>query len=125
MLISVHSKQPVANVCQQELRELLHIDETASLAHVIMQPGSASLLHRHETLTETYYILSGKGEITIGERTRPVQTDDLILVPPHAPHRLRNTGETELIHLVFCVPKFDPSDVLLLETTANDFPSDW
>jgi mannose-6-phosphate isomerase-like protein (cupin superfamily) len=59
-VINTYDLQPVANVCNQELREVISLAR-ASVAHVIMQPQAISLSHKHQKMREIYYILSGKG----------------------------------------------------------------
>lgn len=41
---------------------------------------------REHTEEELYYVLDGKGEITIGEETHPVATGDLLYVPTGESH---------------------------------------
>jgi len=68
----IHTRilDPVDNVCGQELREIIQMSGV-SVAHVIMQPQAASLFHKHHTMWEIYYILSGEGVFS--------QDDKLIL----------------------------------------------
>ena len=59
-IINTYDLLPVANVCNQELREIAKLTRV-SVAHVIMQSQAISLSHKHQKMREIYYILSGKG----------------------------------------------------------------
>ena len=59
-IINTYDLAPVANICNQELREIIALARV-SVAHVIMQPQAISLSHKHQKMWEIYYILSGKG----------------------------------------------------------------
>ena len=52
--------------------------------------------HAHESL---FHIISGSGEVHIGDRSVPVQAGDLAFVPRWEVHQTRNTGATELVIL--------------------------
>ena len=80
-----------------------------------MLPGSVSILHMHEKLTEIYYILSGKGKMLVGENIFLVHGEMLIEIPVKTPHKLQNKGKQPLKHLVICTPTFNPEDIILLE----------
>ena len=115
--ISIHKLPLVPNICRQLLREVWK-SKNASIAHVSMRLGNVSLLHKHKNFTELYYILSGKGIMTLGDNSFKVQADDLVVIPPHKPHKLKNDGKTNLIHLVIASPPFNPKDVILIKDNA-------
>lgn len=104
----------VSNICNQVLREVWK-NSALSLAHVIMPAGGISLLHEHHTFTELYYILSGRGILTLGSKELQVREETLVVIPPRTPHRLKNVGKSRLRHLVISNPPFNPQDVILLE----------
>ncbi len=112
--IEVYGLPEVPNVCNQILREVWK-SKRASIAHVVMRRGEISLLHTHRTFTEIYYILQGRGILTVGKKKFIVTSDTLVEIPPHIPHKLRNTGRDVLTHLVISTPAFRPGDVVLLE----------
>jgi len=66
-------------------------------------PGKRAFpLHNHRVNEELFLILSGSGEVRIGEDAHPVREGDLIACPPGGPgtaHQLINTGEVELRYL--------------------------
>jgi mannose-6-phosphate isomerase-like protein (cupin superfamily) len=110
---------PIAvNVCEQVLREVEH-NLNWSMAHVIMNPMAASLLHNHHRMIEIYVITKGYGELGLGI-SKPngcyheVVAGSVYEVPVEVPHMLRNMSGGHLEHLVFALPPFDPADVHLL-----------
>lgn len=64
-------------------------------------PGKESFLHHVHLVDEEWmYVLSGKGELRIGDERFEVGPGDFAGFPPrtHA-HHLRNTGADELVYL--------------------------
>ena len=53
-----------------------------------------------DPMEEIYFILSGEGEMTVGEETRHVGPGDAIWIPAGDVHRLQNTGEEVCFILV-------------------------
>ena len=49
------------------------------------------------------YVLDGHGTFVAGNRTMPIEKADVILVPPRAPHLLRDDPERRLSILFLCV----------------------
>jgi mannose-6-phosphate isomerase-like protein (cupin superfamily) len=93
-----------------ELRPL--IDRTTSeitqcsLAEEILPPGRAVTPHHHRELEEIYYILSGRGRMTVGEESAEVAAGDAVYVPRGHRHTLENTGDEPIRLLVICGPAF-------------------
>ncbi len=112
--IEVRKLPEVPNICRQILREVWKSNK-ASIAHVIMEPNNVSLLHKHRTFTELYYILVGRGILFLGDRKVSVGKDEMVEIPPNTPHKLKNTGKGPLEHLVICIPCFNPKDIILLK----------
>jgi len=67
-----------------------------ALAIGIFQPGEGLLLHEHPKEEEFYYILCGKGTVTIGDEEREVKSGDALYIPAGMKHRIVNTGSEEL-----------------------------
>lgn len=100
------------------LRELLHPDKAPldlrySLAHAIVRPGSTSKPHRMLT-SEVYYILAGKGKMTIDDETREVLPGHAIYIPPGALQFIQNTGGTDLAFLCIVDPAWRAEDEIVI-----------
>lgn len=70
-----------------------------------IEPGGEIFVHTHEVESETFYILSGRLECTLGEEKIIYTAGSCGFAPPGIPHGLRNTGDSpaELI-AVFTPP---------------------
>lgn len=53
-----------------------------------VKPGTAIEPHQHDS-HEFYYVLSGSGDMRVGDEARRVRAGDLIHTPPNVPHSLR------------------------------------
>lgn len=112
--IEIKKLPEVPNVCREILREVWK-HRFASIAHVLVLPGRVSLLHKHKTFTELYYVLKGRGIMWVGKEKFPVRGETLIEIPPNTAHKLKNIGRTSLKHLVISVPAFNPKDIILIK----------
>lgn len=90
------------------LKEVLHpkndnIDLGFSLAHAIIKVGESSLPHQllH---SETYFFLSGKGQMFIGNEQAEVETGDMVYVPPKIEQYVKNTGNEDLCFVCIVSP---------------------
>ena len=105
-----------------ELRPL--IDRTTSsitqcsLAEEILPPGAAVTPHHHQQLEEIYYLVEGRGVMTVGDEQQEVSAGDAIYVPRHQLHTLKNTGDTPIRLLVACGPAFFYEDEIKEENPA-------
>lgn len=68
-----------------------------------LAPGEQFVPHRHES-EETYYVVSGCGEVDINDQTVPIGPGCAIHIPSNATHALRCTGSDPLF-LVFSFPR--------------------
>ena len=55
-------------------------------------------------MEEIYLIMSGEGEMTVGEDTRHVVPGDAIWIPAGSAHSLLNTGQNVCFILVVASP---------------------
>lgn len=72
--------------------------------YVVIYPGGSIPLHDHPTV-ESYTILEGNGEVTIGDETQAVRQYDVVFMEHDVPHMLKNTGESELRLMFVYAPK--------------------
>ena len=70
--------------------------ETLSVGGIKIQPGKKSFSHSHPNNDEIYYIHSGNGTITIGEKTIEIYPGTVILYDGNEDHYITNTGDTEM-----------------------------
>jgi mannose-6-phosphate isomerase-like protein (cupin superfamily) len=102
-----------------EIRELLAYRNSSilkqSLAEARLLPGASTTPHYHRLTEEIYYLLSGEGEMRIGDETRTVGPGDAIAIPPGCVHTITNRGSETLLFLCTCAPAYEHDDTVLVE----------
>ncbi len=68
------------------------------------EPGQQHAPHAHCDRDKLYVVMSGRGELTIGDRTSTVATGDVALAAADIVHSLRNPGPERLVVLVVMGP---------------------
>ena len=82
-------------------------DPEVSIARARVPPGVTTRWHRVKDTVERYVILEGKGRVEVGTRTpEEVRPGDVVLIPPSCPQRIANIGDSDLIFLAVCTPRF-------------------
>lgn len=110
IIVSRNSTATINTAHGSEIRPL--IDRTTSgvtqcsLAEELLPPGCAVSPHHHRDIEEIYYLVSGRGLMTVGEETQEVAAGDAVYIPRGHRHTLINNG-TEAIRLILvCGPAF-------------------
>lgn len=70
---------------------------------VEIYPDGYVALHEHDNV-ESYTILSGNGEMTVGEEVFPVEKWDVVFVESGQKHMLKNNGDEELLMMFVYTP---------------------
>ncbi|WP_334169872.1 cupin domain-containing protein [Zoogloea sp.] len=101
------------------IRELMcparHGNQAQSLAEAIVPAGKRTLLHRHLSSEEIYFIVRGEGLMTLGDTSFPVRAGDTICIPPGTPHAITAGPRQRLRILCACSPAYSHDDTELLE----------
>ena len=84
--------------------------ELCSLAEEMLPPGAAVGRHHHLETEEVYYILEGRGQMSVGGETREVSAGDAVYIPRGAVHSLENTGDRAIRLLLVCGPAYSRED---------------
>lgn len=85
-------------------------DAQASIARARVAPGMTTRWHALIGVTERYLILSGRGDVEVGEgEPERVQAGDIVVIPPEVRQRIRNIGTEDLVFYAICTPRFTPS----------------
>jgi mannose-6-phosphate isomerase-like protein (cupin superfamily) len=85
-------------------REFLRVPDLSGGLYVL-EAGATDPQSPH-TEDELYYVVAGRGSITVGDERRPVGAGSLIFVPASIPHRFEEITE-RLEILVFFGPAED------------------
>ena len=59
-------------------------------------PGDRCTRHVHTGKTESWLIIAGTGEASVGDTTHVVTIGDVLVTEPGVPHGLLNTGDVPL-----------------------------
>jgi mannose-6-phosphate isomerase-like protein (cupin superfamily) len=86
-----------------------------SLAEIRHPPGTASDEHYHTEAEEVYYVLTGSGAVRIDSETHDLGPGDVVVIVPGQRHKVRQTGEDDLVLLVTCVPAYSVDEVVFTE----------
>jgi len=86
---------------QRELKVLISPSlqaevEGLAVGMTILPPGESSSFHAHERECETWIIISGRGEVRVGDETQSVEPETVVFLKPHIPHQITNTGSIPL-----------------------------
>lgn len=79
-----------------------------------LEPGKGFSPHIHSDCEEFYYILEGKGEISIDRKKYQLQTGDFILIEKNEEHAMFNNGTKNLRYITV--------RYLLSEMTVQPYP---
>lgn len=72
-------------------------------SEVTIEPGCSLGYHEHHGESETYYILSGKGEYNDNGTVREVRTGDVTYTPDGCGHGMENTGDENLVFMALII----------------------
>lgn len=71
-----------------------------SVGLYVLAPGEPDLQQPH-TEDEVYYVIAGRGQITVGETVRDVQAGTTVFVAAGLPHRFHDITEELRLLVVF------------------------
>jgi mannose-6-phosphate isomerase-like protein (cupin superfamily) len=91
-------------------------DPDASVARARVDPGVTTVWHRVRDTVERYVILAGVGRVEVGDSlVERVKAGDVVVIPANERQRITNTGDTMLVFLCVCTPRFSWSNYQRLE----------
>lgn len=115
MIVVNRERAGVVNTAHgSEIRPL--IDRTTSqitqcsLAEETLPAGCAVTPHRHQRIEEIYYIVAGRGLMTVGDETREVVAGDAVYIPRGHRHTLENNSAEPIKLILVCGPAFFDED---------------
>ena len=82
-------------------------DAGCSIARARVEPGVTTELHCLRDIVERYVIVSGRGVVEVdGQPPAEVAVMDVVIIPANHSQRIRNTGDSDLVFLCVCTPRF-------------------
>lgn len=87
-----------------------------SLAQATLAPGQSTTRHFHPRAEEIYFLLSGRGQMSIEDTQFEVGAGDAIPISPGKKHKIWNTSKShDLVFLCCCAPAYSDEDTVLSE----------
>jgi mannose-6-phosphate isomerase-like protein (cupin superfamily) len=83
--------------------------KTSEVFIVIVKPGKATHLHRHDDVEQIFYIVDGEGALFIGPQKKKfnVKPAQVVKIPPKTLHTVRAKGKKALRYI--CIDCFCPN----------------
>lgn len=69
------------------------------------EPGQSQKVHSHSESDKVYYIIKGKGLVTVGSEEKELGPDEITIAPAGEDHGVVNHTQDKLVILVFMAPK--------------------
>ena len=69
------------------------------------EPGQSQKVHSHSDSDKVYYIIEGRGMVTVGSEAKELGPDEITIAPAGEDHGVVNHTQNKLVMLVFMAPK--------------------
>ena len=69
------------------------------------EPGQSQKVHSHVESDKVYYIVKGRGMVTVGSEEKELGPDEITIAPAGEVHGVVNHTRDKLVMLVFMAPK--------------------
>ena len=69
------------------------------------EPGQSQKVHSHSESDKVYYIIKGRGLVTVGSEEKELGPDEITIAPAGEDHGVVNHTQDKLVILVFMAPK--------------------
>lgn len=93
--------------------------EKHSVAHVVIPSGKSAFRHVHPNSEESYFIIAGTAWMEIDDEERTLSPGDTVLIPARSVHKISNRNEEDLVFVVVCVPAWEPTNTVWLESAPG------
>jgi mannose-6-phosphate isomerase-like protein (cupin superfamily) len=117
-IVNRNRTKPFITKDTAEIREILSPGNSSiknqSFAEAKVAPGKITEEHYHVRVEEIYYILRGKGMMSIVGEMNEVKAGDAIAILPGSKHRIENVGASDLVFLCCCTPAYTHEDTILI-----------
>jgi mannose-6-phosphate isomerase-like protein (cupin superfamily) len=89
----------INDIAEKSKRKALFTEGTMDSGILFYEPGETMTPHKHSNLDEIFYVVSGKGIITINGNNIAIKENDVMLSPHEESHGFTNTGDEKLVIL--------------------------
>lgn len=80
-----------------------------------VEHGKKTVSHRLQDTQERYVVLHGQATVWVAGKAREVGEKDVVTIPAGVSQSIRNDGESDLIFLAICTPRFREENYIALE----------
>ncbi len=101
-IISTIEKSQVTNLLGVEYSVLLP-RERSECVEILLERFPKDLafpVHQHKECEQTYLVLEGTGEVTVGSEVHRIEKGGVVYIPRLTDHCVRNVGDSELVYVV-------------------------
>ena len=70
-----------------------------------LEPGQSQKVHSHDGSDKVYYVMEGKGKVTVGSEEKVLTQNEITMAPSGQDHGVLNHSNYKLVLLVFMAPK--------------------
>jgi mannose-6-phosphate isomerase-like protein (cupin superfamily) len=70
-----------------------------------LEPDQSQKVHSHSDSDKVYYVLQGRGMVTVGTEKKELGPDEITIAPAGEDHGVFNHTQDKLVMLVFMAPK--------------------
>ena len=70
-----------------------------------LEPGQSQKVHSHDGSDKVYYVIKGKGKVTVGSEEKVLTQNEITMAPSGQDHGVLNHSNDKLVLLVFMAPK--------------------
>ncbi len=74
--------------------------ESFAMGFVTLEPRGGQVPWHNQQQEEVYFVLSGQGEMCLGDRKETLQAGQAVFIPPGQYHQLTNTGD-EILKMIY------------------------
>ena len=78
-----------------------------SMGYVTLHPRGGQVPWHNQEQEEVYFVVSGTGEMCLGDERQIVEAGQAVQIPPGVHHQLTNVGESELVMIYVYGPAGD------------------
>lgn len=90
-------------------------NELSTVKIITVNPGEQLSLQYHDHREEFWRVLSGKGEITVGDKVHKAKMGDEFFVPQGTNHTVKADDHSELSFLEIALGEFDEDDIVRIK----------
>ncbi len=94
--------------------------ENFVMVRVEVEPGNGHPFHRHPTMEEIIYVLSGQAEQWLEEESRMLGPNEAVFIPRDVVHATYNVGDEPLVFLAILSPAQELDESAMIDVSTEE-----